>query len=160
VYIRWAKLAVSTVADCLAAPVALGMAAEQLGALLAGSDFGRESSGSWVVVYSSELASRWSGTPLGVALYPVQAYAAAGAFALAAVCYGWLFFRRRAGDVAGVWLLGTGILLFVTEMFRDWEGRGVLLRGAVDAPQLVGLEMVLLAGLLLLDWPRLNRSNR
>jgi phosphatidylglycerol:prolipoprotein diacylglycerol transferase len=156
IYTRWARLPLFSVADCLAAPVALGIAAEQLGALLAGSDFGRESasiSQLGAVTYSNELAARWSGTPVGVALYPVQAYAAIGALLLAAIAFGWLLLpRRRAGDAAGVWLIGTGVLLFVTEIFRDWEGRGVVLGGLVDTPQLVGLGLVALGGVVLWDW--------
>jgi len=153
-YARWARLPLAAVADCLAAPVALGMAAEQVGALLAGSDFGRDalSPAAWTVTYTSPLAAHWSGTPLGVPLYPVQAYAALGALLLAAICLGWMFLAHRRGDVAGIWLVGAGSLLFVTEIYRDWEGRGVLLAGRVDIPQLVGLGMVVCGGLLLWDW--------
>jgi phosphatidylglycerol---prolipoprotein diacylglyceryl transferase len=151
-YLRWAKLPLGAVADCLAAPVSVGMAAEQFGALLAGSDYGQESGGASAVTYSNPLAARWSGTPLGVPLYPVQAYAAVGALLVAVIAFIWLFLPRRRGDVAGVWLVGTGALLFVTEMFRDWEGRGVLLGGVIDLPQLVGLGLVLCGGLLLGDW--------
>jgi len=158
-YARWARLSLAAVADCLAAPVALGMAAEQVGALLAGSDFGRETSIPWAVTYTSPLAARWSGTPLGVPLYPVQAYAALGALLLAGVCFGWLFLARRQGDVAGVWLVGAGSLLFVTEMYRDWTGRGVLPGESVDIPQLVGLGMVVCGGLVLWDWRGGKRSN-
>jgi phosphatidylglycerol:prolipoprotein diacylglycerol transferase len=155
IYIRWAKLPSLAVADCLAAPIALGIAAEQVGALLAGSDFGRESGAAselGAVMYSSALAARWSGTPLGVAVYPVQAYAAVGALVLAAITFVWLLLPRRAGDVAGVWLIGAGVLLCLTEGFRDWEGRGVVLRGIADIPQLVGLGMVVLGGAVLWDW--------
>jgi phosphatidylglycerol---prolipoprotein diacylglyceryl transferase len=156
-YARWMKLSLAAIADCLAAPISLGIAAEQLGALLAGSDFGRDSvSTSWLgsVTYSSELAARWSGTPLGVPLYPVQAYAALGALLLAGIVFAWLFLPHRIGDVAGVWLVGAGVLLFVTETVRDWEGRGVVFGGLVDIPQLVGLGMVLLGGAVLLNWRR------
>jgi len=160
-YARWARLSLASVADCLAAPAALGMAAEQIGALLKGSDFGRESlsSGVWAVTYTSPLAARWSGTPLGVPLYPVQAYAALGALLLASVCFVWMFVARRRGDVAGIWLLGAGSLLFVTELYRDWEGRGVLFGGRVDIPQLVGLGMVVCGGVVLWDWPRRKQTN-
>ncbi len=151
-YALWAKLQLRVVMDCLVAPILLAMAAEQFGALLAGSDYGRETSAAWAITYSSPLASRWSGTPLGIPLHPVQAYAAIGALALAAIVYGWLFMPRRNGDAAGVALLGAGALLFTTEIFRDWEGRGILLGGLVDIPQLVGLGLVLLGGLMLLDW--------
>jgi phosphatidylglycerol:prolipoprotein diacylglycerol transferase len=151
-YVRWAKLPLTGVADCLAAPVSLGVAAEQLGALLAGSDYGSETTASWAVTYTSSIAARWSGTPLGVPLHPVQAYAAAGALALAAICLVWLRLPRRTGDVAGVWLLGSGVLLFVTELFRDWEGRGIIFGGITDIPQLVGLGCVVLGGIVLLNW--------
>ena len=156
-YARWMKLQLALVADCLTAPVSLGIAAEQVGALLAGSDFGSDSSSNSVlgaVTYSNELAARWSGTPLGVPLYPVQAYAALGALLLAGIVFVWLFLPHRNGDVAGVWLAGAGVLLFVTEIFRDWEGRGVALGGLADIPQLVGLGLVLLGGVMLLDWRR------
>jgi len=157
-YARWMKLSLAAVADCLAAPVSLGIAAEQIGALLAGSDFGRDSGAHSMlgaVTYSSELAARWSGTPLGVPLYPVQAYAALGALLLAGIVCALLFYPRyprRRGDVAGIWLGGAGVLLFLTELFRDWDGRGVVFHGFADIPQLVGLGMVLLSGLALLDW--------
>lgn len=160
-YARWARLPLAAVADCLAAPVALGMAAEQVGALFKGSDFGLAVliPGAWAVTYTSPLAARWSGTPLGVPLYPVQAYAALGALLLAVICFGWMFLARRRGDVAGVWLLGAGSLLFVTEMYRDWEGRGVLFGGRVDIPQLVGLGMVVCGGLVLWEWPLRKQTN-
>jgi phosphatidylglycerol:prolipoprotein diacylglycerol transferase len=154
-YARWARLPVLAVADCLAAPIALGSAFEQLGALLAGSDFGRDSDSAsrlFAVTYTSPLAARWSGTPLGVPLYPVQAYAALGSLLLAALLVFALRASRRSGDVAGIWLMGTGALLFLTELFRDWEGRGVLPGGNVDTPQLVGLGLVLAGGLLLFNW--------
>lgn len=156
-YARWMNLPLAAVADCLVAPVSLAVAAEQVGAMLAGSDFGRDSaSNSWLatVTYSSELAARWSGTPLGVPLYPVQAYAALGSLLLAAIAFAWLYLPRRDGDVAGVWLTGAGVLLFLTEIFLDWEGRGVVFDGLVDIPQLVGLGMVLLGAAVLLDWRR------
>jgi phosphatidylglycerol---prolipoprotein diacylglyceryl transferase len=159
-YVRWAGLPLRAVADCLAAPVCVGIAAEQFGALLAGSDYGRETAVGWAVRYSSPLAARWSGTPLGVPLHPVQAYAAVGALMLTAITFGWLFFRRRSGDIAGVWLVGLGVLVFVTELYRDWEGRGVVLGGLVDIPQLVGLGLVVVGGIVLLDWRHGDTTQR
>jgi len=155
IYVRWAALPILAAVDCLAAPVTLGAAAEQIGALMAGSDFGRESASTSLVgaiTYSSDLAARWSGTPLGIQLYPVQAYASVGAILLTGILTCWLILPHRRGDVTGAWLIGSGVLLFVTEMFRDWEGRGALLSGIVDIPQLVGLGMVLLGGVALIDW--------
>jgi phosphatidylglycerol:prolipoprotein diacylglycerol transferase len=162
-YVRWARLLLRAVADCLAAPVALGYAFEQFGALLAGSDFGRDSESASrlvAITYTSPLAAQWSGTPLGVPLYPVQGYAAAGSLVLAALLLACFRTRGRlSGDLAGIWLLGAGVLLFLTELLRDWEGRGVLLGGSVDAPQLVGLGLVLAGGLLLFHWRPRNFPN-
>jgi phosphatidylglycerol:prolipoprotein diacylglycerol transferase len=78
-YVRWQRLPFWQAADALAAPVALGLAFEQWGALLAGSGYGIEARGiaaRWAVTYTHPLAQLWSGAPLGVALHPVQAYAA------------------------------------------------------------------------------------
>jgi len=167
-YARWAKLPLRVVADCLAAPIALGSAFEQLGALLQGSDFGRDSNSTsrlFAITYSSPLAARWSGTPLGVPLYPVQAYAALGSLFLAGLLVASFRLSRRSGDVAGIWLMGSGALLFLTELFRDWEGRGVLPSGSglpygsIDAPQLVGLGLVLAGGLLLWNWRPRSLAN-
>ena len=57
-------------ADALAAPLALGLAFEQLGALLAGSGYGTEATVPWAVTYTSPAAALWSGTPLGVPSAP------------------------------------------------------------------------------------------
>ncbi len=154
-YARWSQLTLLSVADCLAAPLALGSAFEQLGALLAGSDFGRDSEGLsrlTAVTYTSPLAARWSGTPLGIPLYPVQAYAALGWLLLAGLLFACARTVPRRGDVAGIALLGSGAVLFLTELFRDWVGRGGLPGGYLDAPQLVGLGWILAGTLLLWNW--------
>jgi phosphatidylglycerol---prolipoprotein diacylglyceryl transferase len=155
-YARFSKLPFAATADALAAPLALGLAFEQAGALLSGSGFGIPAppNAAWAVTYSSPLAAIWSGTPLGVPLHPVQLYAAMAFFALAALLYVWLPLERRTGDVAGLWLMGAGALIFLTELWRDPEGRGLALRGALDVPQIDGPQIVavamVLAGALLL----------
>jgi phosphatidylglycerol:prolipoprotein diacylglycerol transferase len=151
VYIRLRRLPARAVADALAAPLALGLAFEQLGALLAGAGYGAEASPSlpWAVTYTSVLAARWSGTPLGVPLHPAQAYAAIGFFLLAILLLFLLPVRRQAGDAAGLCLLGLGVVIYFTEIWRDPEGRGSLLRGAIDGPQLAAALLVIAGGLLL-----------
>jgi phosphatidylglycerol---prolipoprotein diacylglyceryl transferase len=152
-YIRLRKLPVYAVADVLSSPLAIGLAFEQLGALLAGSGYGTEASRSlpWAVTYTSALAARWSGTPLGVPLHPVQAYAAIGFFLLAIYLLFWLPVRRQAGDVAGLCLLGLGAVIYFTEMWRDPEGRGLVFSGAIDGPQIAAVLMVLAGGLVLCE---------
>ena len=150
-YARFSRLPFAATADALASPLALGIAFEQAGALLSGSGYGIPAppTAAWAVTYSSPLAAIWSGTPLGVPLHPVQLYAAMAFFALAVLLYVWLPLERRTGDVAGLWLFGAGAAIFLTEMWRDPEGRGLVLRGALDAPQIAAVAMVLAGALLL-----------
>ena len=108
----------------------------------------------WAVTYTHPLAARWSGAPLGVALHPVQAYAALGFLTLSIFLLFWLTYRRQLGDVAGLLLLGAGVVLFVTEFWRDAEGRGALLGGALDGPQMAAFFLVLAGGWVLLERKR------
>lgn len=151
VYMRWRGLALWTTADALAAPLALGLAFEQVGALLAGSGYGTEATVRWAVTYTNPLAARWSGTPLGIALHPVQAYAALGFLTLSILLMVWLPARRQQGDVAGIGLLGMGVVVFVTELWRDPEGRGALFGGVLNGPQAAAILLVLAGGLMLME---------
>lgn len=148
-YARWKQLPPWTTADALAAPIAMGMAFEQLGALLVGSDYGTEAQIPWAVTYTHPLAAMWSGTPLGIALHPVQAYATLAFLSLSVFLLVWQPAIRQRGDLAGMWMMGTGVIIYITEMWRDTEGRGVMLNGALDGPQLAGFIMVLCGALVL-----------
>ncbi len=155
-YARWRRLPLKTTADTLAAPLALGLAFEQLGSLLAGSGYGTEAQVRWAVIYTNPLAARWSGTPLGIPLHPVQGYAALAFLSLSILLLVGLPVRRQQGDVAGLWLLGTGVVVFLTELWRDPEGRGMLAGGALDGPQVVAILMVLAGGAVLME--RISRQ--
>jgi phosphatidylglycerol---prolipoprotein diacylglyceryl transferase len=150
-YARGHGMPLRATADVLAAPLALGLACEQAGALLAGSGFGTEAGAGvrWAVTYTSPLAALWSGTPLGVPLHPVQAYAALAFFVLAVFLFAWLPRQRQAGDAAGLWMLGAGAVIFLTEIWRDPEGRGVVLEGALDGPQMAAIGLVLMGAVVL-----------
>jgi phosphatidylglycerol:prolipoprotein diacylglycerol transferase len=148
-YARRKRLPLWTTADALAAPLALGIAFEQFAALLAGSDYGIEAQVPWAVTYTHPLAAMWSGTPLGVSLHPVQAYASVAFLTLSVFLLVWQTAMRQRGDLAGMWLMGTSVIVFITELWRDPEGRGVLLGGALDGPQLVAVVLVLCGALLL-----------
>jgi phosphatidylglycerol:prolipoprotein diacylglycerol transferase len=156
-YGRRQRLPLWNTADALAAPLALGLAFEQLGALLAGSGFGTEAHGlaaHWAVTYTHPLAARWSGTPLGIPLHPVQAYAALALLTLSIFLLFWLPYRHQAGDDFGFLLLGAGVAVFITEFWRDPEGRGALLGGALDGPQAAAVALVVAGGLVLLERKR------
>jgi len=148
-YMRWQHMPIKATLDALAAPLSLGLALEQFGALLAGAGYGTETSVRWAVVYAHPLAQRWSGTPLGVPLHPVQAYAALAYVTLAVLLLIWMPLRRQPGDVAGVAMMGTGVTLYITEFWRDPEGRGEVLHGALDGPQVAAIMLVLFGAWLL-----------
>ena len=150
------KLQFRATADALAPPLAAALAFEQLGALAAGSGYGTDAGPrvGWAVVYTNPLAAIWSGTPLGIPLHPVQAYAALAFLALAALLWVWLPLERRRGDVAGLGLLGAGVAIYLTEIWRDWAGRelvgrGSLLHGVIDGPQIAAVLLVLAGALTL-----------
>ena len=147
--IRAQRLPLARTADALAAPLALGLAVEQIGALFAGSGYGTETTVRWAVVYSSPLAQRWSGAPLFVPVHPVQLYASLAFFLIALALLAWMPQARQPGDLAGLWLVAMGTAVYLTELFRDPEGRGSLLHGALDAPQLAAIAAVLAGALVL-----------
>ncbi len=153
-YVRRKRMPLAATADALTAPLALGLAFEQLGALLAGSGFGVATSVRCAVTYTNPLAARWSGTPLGVPLHPVQAYAALAFLTLSIFLLIWLPTRRRAGDVAGLGLMGAGVAVYITELWRDSEGRGTLLGGALDGLQAAAVLLVLAGAFVLLERKR------
>lgn len=148
-YMRRQHLPVKPTMDALAAPLTIGLALEQVGALLAGAGYGTDTTVRWAVVYNHPLAQRWSGTPLGIPLHPVQAYAALAYATLAVFLLIWMPMRRQAGDVAGAALIGVAVSLYITEIWRDPEGRGQILAGALDAPQVSAIVLVLLGAWLL-----------
>jgi phosphatidylglycerol:prolipoprotein diacylglycerol transferase len=153
VYARRRRLPLLGTADALAAPAAAGVACEQIGALLAGSGYGTDTHVRWAVTYTNPLAARWSGAPLGVPVHPVQAYAAIAFLTLSLLLLVLLPARRQSGDVAGVALMGAGVIIFITELWRDWEGRGSILHGALDGPQAAAVVMVVAGALLLRKRP-------
>ncbi len=155
-YAHHSKLPFRATADALAPPLAAALAFEQLGALAAGSGYGTDAGTSvgWAIIYTNPLATIWSGTPLGVPLHPVQVYAALAFLALAVLLWVWLPLERRPGDVAGLWLMGAGVAIYVTEIWRDWvgrelPGRGSFFSGFIDGPQIASVFLVLAGALTL-----------
>ena len=171
-YARHSKLPLGATADALAPPLALGLAFEQLGALASGSGYGVEAGTGvhWAVTYTNPLAAIWSGAPLGVPLHPVQAYAALAFLALAILLWVWLPLERRQGDVAGLWLMGAGVAIYMTEIWRDWTGRdlsgrgsflhGVPLGGFIDGPQIASVFLVLAGALTLRESNNVLREHK
>jgi phosphatidylglycerol:prolipoprotein diacylglycerol transferase len=159
-YARHSKLPPRATADALAPPLVLGLAFEQLGALAAGSGYGVEAGPGvhWAVIYTNPLAAIWSGAPLGVPLHPVQAYTALAYLALALLLFVWLPAERRKGDVAGLGLMGAGVAIYITELWRDPAGRGSMLQGALDGPQIAAILLVMAGALMLRERKTTHQS--
>jgi len=79
----------------------------------------------------------------------VQAYTAMAFLTFAVFLLVWQPAMRQHGDLAGIWLMGTGVIVFITELWRDPQGRGVILNGIIDGPQLAAIAMVLGGALVL-----------
>ena len=140
-------------ADVLAAPLALGLAFEQIGSLLAGSGYGTGTRLPWAVIYTDPLAARWSDAPLGIPVHPVQAYAAICFSLIAVGLVLWLPSRRQNGELAGLFLISTGVVMYITEFWRDPLGRGAVFNGILKGPQVAAILFVLGGAVLLLDRP-------
>ncbi len=151
VYARVNHLQFRVTADALAAPAALGLAFEQIGALLAGSGFGTGTSVRWAITYTDPLAEQWSGAPLDIPVHPVQAYVALCFFAIAIGLVFWLPLHRQDGDLAGLFLMATGVVLFITEFWRDPIGRGAMFGGLLKGPQTVAIAFVVAGAFILLE---------
>lgn len=151
VYALLRRLPFRATADALAAPTALGLGFEQIGALLAGSGYGTGAHVPWAVTYTHPLAARWSDAPLGIPVHPVQAYAALCFFAIALALVLWLPHRRQNGDLAGIFLIATGATMYVTEFWRDPLGRGAMFHGMLKGPQVAGIVLVLAGAAVLLE---------
>lgn len=148
-YARRERMPLGNTADAVAAPLALGLAFEQIGELLAGSGYGIQTAVPWAVTYTHPLAARWSGAPLGVPVHPVQIYAALAFLTISIALLVWMPYRRQQGDIAGLWLAATGAAVYFTEFWRDPEGRGAMLHGAIDGPQVAAIALVLAGAFLL-----------
>lgn len=155
-YATWQRLPLRIAADALAIPLALGLGFEQVGALLSGSGYGTGTHLPWAITYSDPFAEFWSGAPLGIPVHPVQAYVAFCYFGIATGLAVLLSRRRQNGDLAGIFLMATGVVLFVTEFWRDPIGRGALFGGVLKSPQLAGVFLVLAGAIVLLE----QRSER
>ena len=70
------------------------------------------------MTYTHPLAALWSGTPLGIPLHPVQAYAALAFLTLAVFLLIW----QPAIRQLATWLAladGNRRVVFITELWRD-----------------------------------------
>jgi phosphatidylglycerol:prolipoprotein diacylglycerol transferase len=138
-----------TTLDAAAPGWALGQSILVLGCFFAGCDYGRPTALPWGVAFHSRWAAMWNGTPLGIKLHPVQLYLCAIELALCLGLLWWLPRRRQPGELAGGWLLVSGLARFFLDFYRG-DNRLLVFDGALSLMQAIDFCMVIAGALLLL----------
>ena len=136
--------------DSAAPGWALGQAILALGCLFAGCDYGRPTSAPWGVTFHSRWAALWNGTPLNTRLQPVQLYLCAIQLAFCLLLLWWLPKRRQAGELAGAWMLASGLSRFFLDFFIGGD-RLMVLSGALSLTQAIDFCLVVIGALLLME---------
>lgn len=136
--------------DAAAPGWALGQAFLMLGCFFAGCDYGRPTAMPWGVIFHSRWAAAWNSTPLEVKLQPVQLYLCAVRLALCLLLLWWLPRRRQPGELAGGWMLLSGLAQFFLDFYRG-DNRLLIVAGAVSLTQAIDFALVVLGALLLLE---------
>jgi len=163
-YLLLARLPVIRALDAAAPAVVLALAILDIANFAAGSHFGAPTAVPWGVTYSSRFAARTAGVPLGVALHPVQLYAALGHFVLAAVLV--MMLRQivnrqgRSAEVFGIALFADGVLRFLlAPLSGDYADASVLLH-IVTPAQAIAMLMVMGGGVCWLTPPSSGRRSQ
>lgn len=151
-YALHARLPILRTMDVIAPALALGQGVGRIGCLAAGCCYGLPVPGSrWGLVFISRFASRTTGVPLDVPLYPTQIFESAVSLLICALLL-WLLARRhRDGEVMAAWLFLYGVARFFLEFYRGDPGRGSLFGGVFTVTQGLAMLMVVLSGVL---WSR------
>ncbi len=136
--------------DAAAPGWALGQAILALGCFFAGCDYGRPTSLPVGVVFHSRWAALWNGTPLNVKLQPVQLYLFAVQLALCLLLLWRLPKRRQAGELAGAWMLMSGLTGFFLD-FLLGDNRLMIFSGALSLTQAIDFCLVVIGALMLLE---------
>lgn len=152
--IRWLKLPLWRVTDCLVPGVALGHVFGRIGCLINGCCYGRACTLPWAISYPREFTK--DNTPIYplVPVHPTQIYEAVLNLLLA-VGLTWVHQRRRFdGQVTALYLIAYACIRFSVELFRgDYRlGESVLLSrplAGVFTPGQTASGLVLAAGIVL-----------
>jgi phosphatidylglycerol:prolipoprotein diacylglycerol transferase len=150
--IRSLKLPLAASMDALTPAVALGQAIGRWGCFFAGCCYGTETHLPWAMTFTNAEAAIFSGTPLGVALHPVQIYNSLANVTVVGLLL--LIGRRRTfkGQVAASYFLLEGAGRMLTETWRGDLDRGVWLDLSwLSTGRLTGLGFIL-AGAVLWIW--------
>lgn len=146
IYLLRARVPFLPALDAATPAVVLALAILDIGNFAAGSHYGVPTALPWGVTYTSRFAARTAGVPLGIALHPVQLYAALGHFALAAVLVLMLRHAARAAEVLGAALFADGILRFALAPLSGSYADASVVLHIVTPAQAVAMLMVIVGG--------------
>jgi len=123
--VKTLKMPLSRTLDCLTPAVALGQAIGRLGCFSAGCCYGTACTEPWAVTFTNPDAGLLSGTPLGMAVHPVQLYTFLANFTIMVLLLVVRRHRRFLGQVSACYFMLEGIGRMVTEIWRADLDRGV-----------------------------------
>ncbi|MDR1872163.1 MAG: prolipoprotein diacylglyceryl transferase [Deltaproteobacteria bacterium] len=147
ILIRRQKLSFGAFSDAVAPALALGQSVGRLGCYAAGCCYGRPAPDFPLAV----IFPPGSPAPFGFPLYPTQLLESLGLFTLFWGLFAYLKRGPARGRVFGLYLVGAGSLRAMMETLRG-DFRGEKIWG--QAPTFYLALTAILAGLLVLSWPR------
>ena len=121
------RMPLAATLDALAPAVALGQAIGRLGCFSAGCCYGTECHLPWSVTFTNPDAAWLSGTPLGIALHPVQLYSSLASASILGLLLLVGLRRRFTGQVMALYFILEGAARIIVEMWRGDLDRGFLL---------------------------------
>ncbi len=142
IYALRARMPVRGVLDALTAPVLVALGIESIGCLLAGCGYGIPTSSGWGIKFHSLLALVMWGTPMGVALAPVEVMTAVADLLLALLVLWMGTWGLRTGRLAGIGFFCGGIVHFLLQFWRGDVEPAPWAQGWLTGGQAVCLAMV------------------
>ncbi len=134
--------------DTFAAALPIGHAIGRLGCFTAGCCYGKPTTLPWAVTFTSPVAGRINGTPLGVPLHPTELYEAAAEF-LNFLILIWMGKRQRfKGQLLGTYFVLYGFERGTIEFFRGDPGRTMLFHNSFSLMQVVSVGLILTGSFL------------
>lgn len=147
-YVRKHHMPVLRTCDTFAPGIALGHAIGRIGCFAAGCCYGKHTEHFWGVTFTNPLAQQFSGTPLGIPLYPTQLIESVVEF-LNFLFLVWLLRHKKfEGQVIGSYLFIYGVARFFIEFLRGDPDRGSVFGGAITGTQFISILLVIAGGLL------------
>lgn len=142
-YSRMHKAPLLAVCDVSSISLALGHAIGRLGCFVAGCCYGKPTELPWGVTFTSPVAERIAGTPLGIPLHPTQLYESAAEF-LNFLLMWWLSTKQKfTGQIFGTFFILYGLERGTIEFFRGDPGRTMMFHDTVSLMQLVSIGLIL-----------------